>query len=259
MSHDEDWIANEGFKVHYYPAIVTDDDGQRRSIWPEKWPLDSLLAIEHTRQFQKNYMSSPIGADGGYWVFEDIARARMLGVAPAPTRILVELDPAVTSTGKSDYTGIAVVAWTPPPRDRPKAPGRVDVIEVRQVRKAGAALRLDVIDTVARHNAGLVRIETNQGGDLWRTVLWGLPVPLKTVHESEGKEVRAARALDHYQRGRVGHAEGLTDYEGQLVAFPRAPHDDLVDAGGAGILYFLDRNRKPGKVAAGGETSGYAG
>jgi phage terminase large subunit-like protein len=67
---------------------------------------------------------------------------------------------------------------------------------------------------------------------------------VKTVHQSASKEVRAADVLNHYQRGRrVLHAEGadLRDFEGQLVAFPRAPHDDMVDAAGSALRYFLSR------------------
>lgn len=258
--HDDtnDWVDEQRIHARHTLPILTDDDGKRTSVWPAKWPLSFLEENEHTRTYAKNYANDPLGAAGDYWQLEDIEKARMLGVMEGVTRILVEVDPAVTSKKTSDYTGIAVIGWIPPGRDRPKAPGRCVVLEVRQVRKSGAALRLDVIDTVTRWNAGLVRIETNQGGDLWKAILWGLPVKLKTVHESESKEVRAAGFLDHYQRGRVGHAEGLTDYEGQLVAFPNAPHDDMVDAAGAGCLYFLDRFRRTQRVEAGGETSGYA-
>lgn len=254
------WVGEQRIKVRHTLAIETDADGKRRSIWPSKWPLKWLESIEHTAGYAKNYANDPLGADGDYWQLEDIDKARTIGTSylPSCTRIVVEVDPAVTSKTKSDYTGIAVIAWQPPPREKPKAPGRVIVLEVRQVKKSGEALRLDIMDTVQRWNAGLVRVETNQGGDLWRTVLWGLPVPLKLVHETESKEVRAARWLDHYARGRVGHAPGLTDYEGQLVAFPRAPHDDMVDAAGAGGLYFLDRHRRRKGTEAGGSTESYA-
>lgn len=261
-----DWVDEQRIVARHTPAIVTDKRGRRRSVWPAKWPLEFLESIEHTATYAKNYANDPLGAEGDYWTLDDVNRARMLGRLDGITRVLVSIDPAVTTKKSSDYTGIAVIGWTPPPASSPRAPGRCTVLEVRQVRLGGDALRLDVIKTIQRHNAGLVYVETNQGGELWRTILWGLPVKVKTVHQTEPKEVRAARVLDHYQRGRVGHVTEpievngkhvtLADYEGQLVAFPRAPHDDMVDAAGSGLIYFLDRHR--GKVRAGGESVGYA-
>lgn len=256
------WVGEQRIKARHTLPIVTDESGKRRSVWPSKWSLKFLERIEHTRGYRKNYANDPLAADGDYWALEDIERAKTIGSAwlPSCTRILVSVDPAVTVKKKSDYTGIAVIAWQPPPRERPKAPGRCVVLEVRQVKKTGAALRLDVLDTIGRWNAGLVLIEVNQGHDLWGHVFWGMPVKVKRISQSEKKEVRAAGVLDHYQRGRVAHAEGakLTDYEGQLVAFPNAPHDDMVDAAGSGISYFLDRFRRKKSIQAGGETSGYA-
>lgn len=257
------WVGEQKIRVRHTLAITTDDDGRRRSVWPEKWPLKFLTKIEHTRAYAKNYANDPLGAEGDYWELEDIARAREVGTAAydsgACTRILVSVDPAVTAKKTSDYSAVAVIAWQPPPPNKPKLPGRCVVLEVRQVKKNGAALRLDVMRTVEKWEARLVLVETNQGGDLWQGILWGLPVPVKQVHQQEAKELRAARSLKHYQRGRVGHAKGLTDYEGQLAAFPRAPHDDMVDAAGSGILYFLDRYRRITKTQAGGTSQGYAG
>ena len=72
-----------------------------------------------------------------------------------------------------------------------------------------------------------------------------LPVRVKVYPAgSASKNVRAADALDHYNRGLVEHAPGLREAEGQMVAFPKAPHDDLVDAVGAGVRYFLSRGKK---------------
>jgi phage terminase large subunit-like protein len=278
------WVAEERITARHWMPITLDADGQSVSVWPAKWSLDFLLSIVHTRGYAKNYANDPLGADGDYWTLDDITKARRLGKElmlgrergtrhPGMTRVLVEVDPAVTTKKKSDYTGIAVIGWIPPkrrgdtdaaldtlkPGHQPPGRGRVVVLEVRQVKKVGEALRLDVLATVERHNAGLVRVESNQGGDLWHAIFWGMPVPVKTHPAGVGsKEERAAETLDHYQRGRVAHADGadLRDYEGQLVAFPRAPHDDMVDAGGAGIRYFLTPRKT--KAKAGGEVVGYA-
>ncbi len=245
------WVGEQRIEARHTPAIIVADNGQRASVWPAKWPLSFLESIEHTRTYAKNYANDPLGASGDYWEIEHVELARTIGIVPGITKRIVCLDPAVTTKRTSDYTGIAVIGWAPPPIDAPNGPGRC----------------LDVLDTLERHNAGGVLVETNQGGDLWRSILWGLPVKVKTVHQSEAKEVRAARSLDHYERNRVGHAPDVTigtksyslkDYEGQLVSFPRGPHDDMVDATDSGILFFLDRGRRRG-AKVGGEVVGYAG
>ena len=252
---DEAWIAEQRIVAHHYPAIVTDDDGERRSVWPEKWPLEWLESIEHTRTYAKNYANDPRGADGDYWTLDDIDTAELEGV----TRILVSVDPAVTTKKTSDHTGLAVIGWRPPPRDKPNAPGECVVLAVKQVRITGEALRLEVLALLGAHNAGLVYVETNQGGELWGVVFHNMPVKVKSVHQTESKETRAADVLAHYQRGRVKHHPDadLRDYEGQLVAFPRAPHDDMVDAAGSGIRYFLNRNRRRKGPKAGASSASY--
>ena len=84
-----------------------------------------------------------------------------------------------------------------------------------------------------------------------------LTISVKVDTSSAPKPVRAADALDHYQRGRVAHAPGLREAEGELVAFPNAPNDDYVDAVGAGVRYFLSREKKR-RVEVGGTAVPYA-
>lgn len=246
----EPWVADERFEARHFPAIIANDDGTRRSAWPSKWPLEFLESIEHTRSYLKNYANDPLGADGPYWSPDDFTR----GALPGTTRRLLSIDPAVTSKASSDFTGLAIVAWQPPPAGS-KAPGRCIVEHAAEVKLGPDALREHVVKLIERHDVGLVIVETNQGGDLWPRILWGLPVKVKPVHQSVKKEVRAASVLAHYQRGRVLHVEGLTRLEAQMTAFPNAPHDDMVDAVGSGVAYFLDRAKRR---KAGTEVAAYA-
>lgn len=250
------WVAEERIVARHWVPIVVDDSGERRSIWPAKWPLSFLESIEHTRQYAKNYANDPLGAEGDYWQLDDFAEASDEDLAGV-THEVISVDPAVTSKESSDYTAIASVGWG---RDL----GKCVVFEVRAVKQSPDDVRLTVLKiaerALERGHAVLVIIETNQGGDLWKRILHSLPFRVKTYASTAPKHVRAADALDHYQRGRVRHVRGgpgVRDAEGEMVAFPRAPHDDRVDALGAGVRYFLSRERR-GKVKVGGEVSSYA-
>lgn len=246
------WCGEERLVARHWLPIVTDDDGSRRSVWPAKWPLSFLEAIEGTRQYMKNYANDPLGADGDYWSVEDFIRATP-EVEAAVTHEVIEIDPAVTTKDSSDYTAIAAVGWS-------REMGKCVVLEAKKVKQSGKDLRLTVLGFVERallrgHQV-LVRIEANQGGELWLDVFHDMPVRVK-IHPAgtASKNVRAAEALNYYQVKRVFHAAGLSEAEGELVAFPNAPHDDYVDALGAGVRYFLTPRKK---VKAGGSSEAYA-
>ncbi|WP_213451577.1 hypothetical protein [Rhizomonospora bruguierae] len=240
----EQWIVDERFQAHHAIPIVTRPDGSERSIWPAKWPLELLNQIRHTRSYKKNFANDPAGADGGYWTADDFTYDEPEG----STGQLLSIDPAVTTKKTSDYTGIAIIDFIPPRTQRTltgtrqTAPARCVVQFAQQVRLTGSPLREHVLRLLEQWP--LVRgvlVETNQGGENWADILHGLPVRLYTVHQTVKKEVRAANLLNQYQvrPPRVVHARPLPRLEEQMCAFPRGPHDDMIDATGAGVERLL--------------------
>jgi phage terminase large subunit-like protein len=240
--HPDCWICSQNIVTHHQQPLIFTDDGEEVSAWPEKWPTAWLQARRHTREFAKNYLNDPLARDGDYWTADDIR----VGVVPALTHQLLSIDPAVTTKEKSDFTALAVVGWS--------ASQRKAVVRYARAAKIppGEQLRTTVLRILEQFpDIAGVLIETNQGGDTWSAILHDLPVKIKTIHQSVPKEVRAADLLAHYQKGNVLHEDVFLDLVGQLVAFPKAPHDDLVDAVGAGVAVFLGKKKKVGAKIGG--------
>lgn len=242
----EQWIKDEKFKTFYYQPIVADEDGNRRSVWPEKWPLEFLEGIEHTRAFALNYLNDPMGNDGGYWTSDDFQYAEAEELAWC----MLSIDPAVTTKTSSDFTGMAVVGYSVTKQ-------RTYVLHAEQIKATGTGINKRAGELLGMYpQIGLVYVECNQGGDLWVEALQSLPVRLKQVNQSVKKEIRAAATLAEYQRGKVFHTRPLVQVEQQMVAFPRAVNDDMVDAVGSAVNYFAEAERSRGKVSGVKVTSG---
>lgn len=259
---DEDvpeWIAEQNMRVHYYPPILANDDGTERSIWPAKWPLAYLDAIRHTRSFLKNFANSPLGMDGDYWTKDDF----QYGSIEGKTRVMLSIDPADKTKATSDWTGLAVVGWSPPlERKDPRRTaidandirtavtgglGTCEVMYARAVKLVGENLRREVLRILEVFpEIGLVLVEVNKGGEHWYDILHHLPCKIQLIDQTVDKRVRAAEALAHYQRHRVVHTTRLGSAEEQMVSFPRGPNDDLVDAIGSAITRLLRRPKPSG-------------
>lgn len=230
------WITDQNVKVHYYPAIMTAEDGSERSVWPEKWSLEWLNSQRHLRDFAKNYMNKPINADGNFWTYEDV----IIEEAEEYGNTIISIDPAVTKNKVSDYTGIAVLSR-----------GEDDNVYVReafQLKVSPSELSERVATLVEQYNPGIIYVETNQGGDLWQDVFKNIPVKYRSIRQSVSKQVRAGKALNFYQQGKVRHTAHFPALEEQMYSFPKVSHDDVLDAMVSGVLYFLD-NKAP-KVLA---------
>lgn len=244
------WVKEQNIKVCYQAPFVIKDDGTERSFWPNgpsKFNIDHMNAVRQTRDFKKNSENNPSGYDGGFWSSDDIT----YGELPLATRFALFVDPAVTAKDKSDFTGLAVVGYSP-------TEDRVIVLHAEGVKLKGKPLRDRILQLIRQYpRIKLVRVEVNQGGDLWYDVFNNLPCKLSTDTVSDKKEVRFARALDYYQQRptRVVHAKRMPLLEDQMTGFPKIANDDILDAVVAGVLYFMQS--PPPKVVVSTTTHSY--
>jgi phage terminase large subunit-like protein len=226
------WIEDQNIKVHYYPAIMQNDDGTERSVWEEKWSLEWLQSQRHLRDFAKNYMNKPVNTDGTFWTNQDV----IIQEAEEYGNTIISIDPAVTKNKVSDYTGISVLSRGVDALGKEN----IYVRHAEQVKMSPSDLADKVAALVQNFDAGVLYVETNQGGDLWKDVFKAIPIKYRSKNQSLSKQIRAGKALNFYQQGKVRHSAHFPVLEEQMYAFPKLNHEDVLDSVVSGILYFLD-------------------
>lgn len=160
------------------------------------------------------------------------------------TRIVIGVDPAVTSGDDADETGIVVVALGPhvPETCRTeRCSGHAYVLEdatiPREMKPTPDQWATRVVEAFDEWAADRVIAEGNQGGDLvtqvLRTIRPGLPVTRVTARV--GKRTRAEPIAALYEQGRVHHvgsAVGFAILEDQLTTWTQSSGEspDRLDA-----------------------------
>lgn len=153
--------------------------------------------------------------EGALWNAADLD-ARRAEVLPVFNRIVVAVDPSVTSGGASDECGIVVVGAV---TEGPPQGWRAVVVEDATVRGASPdTWARAAIAAMDRHKADRLVVEVNQGGELVTQVIRSIDalVPIKAVHAAKGKAARAEPVAALYEQGRVKHVRGLAALEDQM-------------------------------------------
>ncbi|MCB1391570.1 MAG: DNA-packaging protein, partial [Rhodobacteraceae bacterium] len=143
--------------------------------------------------------------------------ACLVASAPAFSRVVVAVDPAVSGKAGSDLCGIVVVGAV---TEGPVEDWHAVVLEDASLKAssptewAGAA-----VAAMRRHGAERLVAEVNQGGNLVANVLRSIDplIPVKSVHAKQGKAARAEPVAALYEQGRVKHLRGLGALEEQMA------------------------------------------
>ena len=130
---------------------------------------------------------------------------------PDLNRIVVSLDPAITSNAESDMTGIVVAGVD--------INGIAYVLEDATGKYTPQQWASKAVELYNKYEADRVVAEKNQGGDMVKhTLLTECPtLPIRLVHASRGKMARAEPVSALYEQGKVKHVKGLNDLEDQMV------------------------------------------
>lgn len=156
--------------------------------------------------------------EGALWSVE------MIGAAQADEdevsqvgRVVVAVDPPVTAGKTSDACGIVVCGRI---GEGPAREARAVVLadcSVQGVSPDGWARA--VVAAAERFGADRVVVEANQGGELVERVLRQVDgaLPVRRVHATRGKHLRAEPVAALYEQGRVRHVRGLAALEEQML------------------------------------------
>jgi predicted phage terminase large subunit-like protein len=151
--------------------------------------------------------------EGALWTLAQIDKLRVTQ-APDLSRIVVAIDPAVTSTAESDETGIVV------------AGKGIDkhyyvLADESMGRVAPAVWAARAVNAYHDHKANVIVAEANNGGDMIRDLIRTVDpkVPVIKVHASRGKLTRAEPISMLYEQGRVHHAGTFPHLEDQMCNY----------------------------------------
>lgn len=150
-------------------------------------------------------------------------------------RVVVSIDPPVTSRASSDECGIVVAGVK-----MDGHPSKWQALVLEDATLSGATPQRwaeAAVDAFRRHGADRLVAEVNQGGDLVEQVIRQVDgmVPFRAVRASRGKTARAEPVAALYEQGRVRHMPGLSALEEQmgqmtLQGFAGSGSPDRVDA-----------------------------
>jgi phage terminase large subunit-like protein len=191
--------------------------------------LERILAKYEGTRLGRQELYAEILDDvpGALWSRAMLEHAVTACPCPVPDteRLVVAIDPAVTSGEDSDSTGIVVA-------------GRFDksavVLADLTCRLSPDGWAKRAVEAYHEYQADRIVAEANQGGDLVKTVLRTVDptVPVKLVHATRGKRVRAEPVAALYEQLRVFHTAVFPELEDELVTWtPDSPHSpDRLDA-----------------------------
>lgn len=154
---------------------------------------------------------------GALWNRDTIDTARLQELEVDLERVIVAVDPATSSEEGADEHGIVVVGLA---RDA-DGYGRGYVLEDASCRGSPEDWARVAVRMYRKHQADKIVAEKNQGGEMVSSVIKAVDrsVPVKLVHASRGKVVRAEPISALYEQGRVHHVGRFDILEDQMCLF----------------------------------------
>jgi phage terminase large subunit-like protein len=177
--------------------------------------LDAIRARYEGTRLGRQELNAELLSDtpGALWQLDWLDRDRV-DRAPHLVRIVVAVDPAVSTGEGSDETGIIVAGVD--------EAGHVYVLEDLSGKFGPDEWARRAVAAYHRWSADRIVGEKNNGGDMIESVVRSVErnIPYKAVYASRGKAIRAEPVSALYEQGKVHHVgAGMVALEDQLCNF----------------------------------------
>jgi phage terminase large subunit-like protein len=138
-------------------------------------------------------------------------------------RIVVSIDPAVSSNDESAETGIIIAGLG--------VDGRGYVMRDATCKLSPNGWASRAVNLFGEFSADMIVAEVNNGGDLVESTIRTVSrtVPYKAVRASRGKVVRAEPIAALYEQGRISHVGEMPELEDQLCSYVAGAGDKSPD------------------------------
>lgn len=241
--HKQSWQHREFWEPEglYYPMtkhIVTTFKNNYHNL-SESWHQKRLLIKQRNpKKYNRDYLGIDYeDAEGALWTNELIKRAEII---PNLVRVIVAIDPAVTSNDESDETGIIVAG-----KD---SLDRAYILEDCSGTFSPNGWGRKAVIAYDKWKADRLIGEVNNGGDLIESVIRNIDnsISYKAVRASRGKAVRAEPVVSLYEEGRIFHVGNMPELEMQMTTWVpgKGNSPDRVDALVWAITELLVTNKR---------------
>lgn len=237
-----------GLRLGDYPKTVITTTPRPTKI------IKELIADEHTfvtrgstfdnkdnlapaalAEFERKYANTRLGQQelygailddnpGALWTRAVIDESRRASdELPSFTRVVVGVDPAVTSGEDSDLTGIVTAAMD--------TQGHFYILSDDTIKASPQEWATKAVQVYERYKADRIVAEVNNGGDLVVHLFQQVKgtIPVKKVTASRGKAVRAEPIAALYEQGRVHHVGYFNELEDQMCEYEPGISDKSPD------------------------------
>ncbi len=163
--------------------------------------------------------------EGALWTREMIEGARVTE-APPLVRVVVAIDPAVTSNSTSDETGIVCAGVS--------SAGEYYILDDKSLRSSPDQWARQAVNLYHDYKADKIVAETNNGGDMVIMLLKQVDagIATKKVTATRGKQLRAEPISSLYEQGKVHHVGYFPELESQMCEWTPLSNEspDRLDA-----------------------------